>query len=72
VDWSGPSGFYGWSVHDEKIPSQFLRTRMNWMKDDERSVPKIELDQCWLLTYPSEKTWSSSVGMMTFPIKNEK
>jgi len=22
----------------------------------------------WWLTYPSEKSWSSSVGMMTFPI----
>ena len=21
----------------------------------------------WWLTYPSEKSWSSSVGMMTFP-----
>jgi hypothetical protein len=24
------------------------------------------------LTYPSEKSWSSSVGIMTFPIYGEK
>ena len=25
----------------------------------------------WWLTYPSEKPWSSSIGMMTFPINME-
>ena len=26
----------------------------------------------WWLTYPSEKDWSSSIGMMTFPIYGKK
>jgi hypothetical protein len=33
---------------------------------------KLSIVTGWWLTYPSEKRWTSSVGMMTFPIYMEK
>ena len=32
----------------------------------------VEVIAGWWYTYPSEKSWSSSVGMMTFPIYGKK
>jgi hypothetical protein len=55
-----------------RVPMQMVRVHpgKSWFRGwDVRVIPRISL--CWL-TYPSEKWWSSSVGMMTFPINMEK
>jgi len=42
--------------------------KTKWMNMVGSKNLKIIYITGWWLTYPSEKSWASSVGMMTFPI----